>query len=55
MDIQREQAKYEQIQRISHHAKRMIFVTFQKRVFTSTRRRQQIHHLQRVMNMMLAF
>lgn len=30
MDIQREQAKYEQMQRISHHAKRMIFVTFQK-------------------------
>ena len=30
MDIQREQALFEQMQRISHQAKRMIFVTFQK-------------------------
>lgn len=30
MDIQREQALFEQMQRISHEAKRMIFVTFQK-------------------------
>ena len=30
MDIQREQALFEQRQRISHAAKRMIFVTFQK-------------------------
>ena len=30
MDIQREQAEFEKRQRIKHHAKRMIFVTFQK-------------------------
>ena len=30
MDIQREQTLFEQMQRISHQAKRMIFVTFQK-------------------------
>ena len=52
---QHTQAQLEKRNNIKHHAKRMIFVTFQKEGIHNTQRQQQTLTWQQVMSMMLAF